>query len=66
MLLEQKRYLEQFVAQFVDRSCVNEGWILHDIEKTVAHFDLYAHFEPLIVYVKSGTDFGCTVETAGN
>ena len=55
--------MEQFVAQFVNGSGVNEGFILHDVEDAVAHFHLNAHLEPLVVDVETDTEFACEIET---
>ena len=65
-LLHNQRDLEQFVAQFVDGSSVDEGLILHDVEQTVAHFDLNTHLEPLVVDVEAGTDFSSHIEAFGD
>ena len=55
--------MEQFVAQFVNGSGVNEGFVLHDVEDAVAHFHLNAHLEPLVVDVETDTEFACEIET---
>ena len=54
--------MEQFVAQLVDGSSVHEGFVLHDVEQTVAHFHLNAHFEPLVVNIESRAKFSGAVE----
>ena len=55
--------MEQLVAQFVDGSGVDEGFVFHDVEDAIAHFDFNAHLEPLVVDVETGTKFTSKVET---
>lgn len=58
--------MEELVAQLVDRRGVDEGFVLHDVEQPVAHLDLDAHLEPLVVDVETGTQLGGTVEALGD
>ncbi len=62
LLFEQKRYLEQFIAQFVDGSSVDESVVFHDVKDSIAHFDFDAHLEPLVIDVKTGTKFSSKVK----
>ena len=63
LLFKQERYLEQLVAQFIDGSGVDEGFVFHDVEYAITHFDLNAHLEPLVVNIEAGTKFTSKVET---
>ena len=55
--------MEQFVAKLVDGGGINEGFTLHNVEKTETHLDLDTHFEPLVIDVEARAKFACDVET---
>ena len=58
--------MEQFVAQLLNRGGVNEGFVLHDVEDTIAHFDLNAHLEPLVVDVETGAQLASHIKAFGD
>ena len=52
--------------QVFDGSGVDEGGLLDDVEEPVAHLDLDAQLEPLVVDVEAGTRLSGAVEALGD